>query len=38
MVIAAVICLVGGGVSQAMAPETTGLSLSRTASLRPVTA
>jgi len=38
MLIAAGICLIGGTVSQFMAPETTGLSLSRTAALRPVTA
>ena len=38
MVIAAVICVIGGAVSQVMAPETTGLSLSRTAVLRPATA
>ncbi|MBV9922654.1 MAG: MFS transporter [Pseudonocardia sp.] len=38
MVIAAVICLIGGTVSQFMAPETTGLSLSRTTGLRPATA
>lgn len=35
MVIAAVICLIGGVVSQIMAPETTGLSLTHTARLRP---
>jgi hypothetical protein len=35
MLIAAAICLIGGTVSQLMAPETTGLSLSRTAALRP---
>ena len=33
MLIAAAICLIGGTVSQLMAPETTGLSLSRTAAL-----
>jgi len=38
MLIAAAICLIGGTVSQLMAPETTGLSLSRTAALRPATA
>jgi MFS family permease len=35
MLIAAGICLLGGTVSPLMAPETTGLSLSRTAALRP---
>ena len=34
MLIAAALCLIGGTVSQIMAPETTGLSLSRTVSLR----
>ena len=38
MLIAAAICLIGGTVSQLMAPETTGLSLSRTAALRPAPA
>jgi putative MFS transporter len=38
MLIAAAICLIGGTVSQLMAPETTGLSLSHTAALRPATA
>jgi putative MFS transporter len=38
MLIAAAICLIGGTVSQLMAPETTGLSLSRTSGLRPATA
>ena len=38
MLIAAAICLIGGTVSQLMAPETTGLSLSSTAALRPAPA
>jgi putative MFS transporter len=37
MLIAAGICLVGGVVSQVMAPETTGLSLTRTVRLNPGT-
>ena len=34
MLIAAALCVLGGAVSQVMAPETTGLSLTRTATLR----
>ncbi|HEY0816073.1 MAG TPA: MFS transporter [Pseudonocardia sp.] len=35
MLIAAGLCVLGGAVSQFMAPETTGLSLTHTAALRP---
>ena len=35
MLVAAGICVIGGVVSQLMAPETTGLSLTHTAALRP---
>jgi putative MFS transporter len=35
MLIAAAVCVLGGAVSQVMAPETTGLSLTHTATLRP---
>jgi MFS transporter, putative metabolite transport protein len=35
MLIAAALCVLGGVVSQVMAPETTGLSLTHTANLRP---
>jgi MFS transporter, putative metabolite transport protein len=35
MLIAAGLCVIGGTVSQLMAPETTGLSLTHTAALRP---
>ena len=35
MLIGAALCVIGGTVSQFMAPETTGLSLTHTATLRP---